>query len=263
VGRALLVVLLLGLLAMGLHRYRALHSSTRPTPVRDPGFFEDQGTVGRADLWLELVEKLERRMASAQPRLLFIGDSLTANWQYHGREVWDRYYGAREAMNLGISGDRTENVLWRLEKSNLEALDPEVIVIQIGINNLTEDLASETARGVLAVVDHVAGRLPRARMTVVGLFPAGQTPGRIRHEVRMTNARIAEALHGRDLHYLDFGERFLRHDGVIPQTIMWDYLHLTEEGYTIWAEAMEPLLAELLGPVEGVPGIADPAGEGG
>lgn len=249
----LLVLFLLVLVGSGTHRFYATTTSTRPAPVRNPGWFGNPAEAGRAEAWQELVDGLHKQMAAARPRLVFIGDSLTENWLYRGREIWDRHYAPRGALNLGIGGDRTEHALWRLKSSPLEAMDPEVVVVQIGINNLFVDSPAEAARGVLAVVDHVAERLPRAQLVVIGLFPAGQLPGPHRDAIRETNARIRASVAGRSLRYLEFGDRFLRPDGVIPKGMMWDYLHLTEAAYAIWAEELEPVLEERLGRLPGPP----------
>lgn len=247
---ALLSGLLLIALALGGHRLLALGSATRPSPVRDPGWLGNSALAGRADYWQELVSQLQVQMNGANPRVVFVGDSLTDDWEYRGLPVWNRYYAPRNALNLGVGGDKTQNVLWRLRDSPLERLDPEVVVIQIGINNLIErDSPAETARGVLAVADHIADRLPEAEIILVGLFPAGQSPGPHRDDIRRTNELVLKGLAGGPVRFLDIGDRFLRSDGVISQSMMWDYLHLTEDAYLIWAEAMEPLFREQLGPI--------------
>jgi lysophospholipase L1-like esterase len=46
--------------------------------------------------------------------------------------------------------------------------------------------------------------------------------------------------------YLDIGPKFLQPDATISKEIMPDFLHLSEMGYQIWAESMQPLLQEMM-----------------
>lgn len=236
---ALPVVLALAALALAL-RMREQTSSTRPVERH-------------LDVWQEKHEALLKEIRTARPMLMFVGDSITENWAYHGSAVWARYYARRQALNFAISGDRTEHLLWRLERAPLERLDPRVVVVLIGVNNLTgntggpPDRPEEVARGVAAVLDQLKTRMPRARLLLLGLFPVGWEPGPFRNRVADINRRLAPLAEARGAVFLDLGPAFLETDGTIGQNIMWDGLHLTAAGYERWAQAMEPTLSELLG----------------
>ncbi|MEM6687999.1 MAG: sulfatase/phosphatase domain-containing protein, partial [Planctomycetota bacterium] len=91
----------------------------------------------RADLkwWRERDKEMTRNAAKGEADLLFIGDSITQGWEGRGKSVWQKYYADRKALNLGIGGDRTENVIWRLTHGNLGKTKPKVAVVMIGTNN--------------------------------------------------------------------------------------------------------------------------------
>ena len=48
------------------------------------------------------------------------------------------------------------------------------------------------------------------------------------------------------MRFLDLGPRLLNKDGSLSKEVAPDFLHLSEKGYAIWAEGMEPLLAAML-----------------
>ena len=101
--------------------------------------------------------------------------------------------------------------------------------------------------GIGAVVRKLRSKLPRTQVLVLGVFPCGQTiKGRLRGKVTAINALAAKLADGKRIHYLDIGEHFLQKDGSITQEVMYDYLHLTERGYRIWARALEPTLKRLM-----------------
>jgi lysophospholipase L1-like esterase len=193
----------------------------------------------------------QREIAAIRGRekieLVFIGDSITQRWEDQGRFVWNRYYGSRNAANLGVNADRTQHVLWRIRNGNLSGMRPRIVVLLIGTNNTPSNDDAEIVEGVLAVVDEIEARVPDTRILLLGLFPKsplGTDP--VRARIERINATIAEAAAGRGLTFLDIGHVFLAPDGSIPQPIMFDALHLSARGYTLWAEAIEPTLVRML-----------------
>lgn len=200
--------------------------------------------------WRERWQAKNKQTREGPGKLLFIGDSITQGWEGSGREIWDDYYGQRQAVNLGFSGDRTEHALWRLEKGNFEGVDPELAVVMIGTNNTghSQQPAAETAAGVEAIVETLGERFPEMPVLLLGLFPRGETPDDPLRKLNADiNARIAEFDDAERVHYLDIGRAFLDEDGVLSKEIMPDLLHLSEEGYARWAAAMEEKLATLGG----------------
>lgn len=199
--------------------------------------------------WLERHQRINARAKKGDIDLIWVGDSITQGWETVGKEVWKKYYGSRKAANLGISGDQTQHVLWRLEHGNVEGVSPKIAVIMIGTNNCNGDdySAEEISRGVLAIVKSVRDKLPQTRILLLGIFPRGEYPNAQRRKIAVVNSTVAKIANGEDVLYLDIGDGFLEDDGRISQKIMPDFLHLSPAGYEIWAKAVEPVLADMFG----------------
>jgi lysophospholipase L1-like esterase len=192
--------------------------------------------------------------------VLFLGDSITDFWRETnprrgGRAVWDREFAPLHAANFGIAGDRTQNVLWRIQHGELDGLAPKVVVLMIGTNNIgfehdkktLRNTPAEAAAGVTAVVRELRRRLPRTKLLLLGVFPKGDQPsGAGRANVAAVNRLIAGLDDGRQVRFLDIGASFLAPDGTLSADIMADFGHPTLKGYEIWAAAMKPLLRHLL-----------------
>jgi beta-glucosidase len=198
-------------------------------------------------------------------QVIFIGDSITQGWEGAGKEVWERYYAPRQGLNLGIGGDRTQHVLWRLDHGNLEGLRPKAAVVMIGTNNSNgeDNTVEQIADGVRAIVQKLRTRLPGTKVILVAIFPRAENPGPQRGKLLQVNQLLQRLGDNRDVFYVDFGYKFLNDQGLIPHELMPDYLHLSPAGYAIWAESIEGLLAHLLGdtPVKAAPAAADLSGE--
>ena len=182
-------------------------------------------------------------------QLLFIGDSITEGWEGAGKEVWQKYYEKRHALNLGIGGDQTQYVLWRLDHGNLEGLHPKLAVVMIGTNNAGSGNSSkEIADGVKAVVDKLRAKVPDCKVLVLAIFPRDPVAtGRLRKVNDAANEMIAKFADSQNVFYLDINQKFLGADGSLSKDIMPDFLHPNAKGYEIWATAIEPTVAKLLG----------------
>ncbi|MGA2787836.1 MAG: GDSL-type esterase/lipase family protein [Verrucomicrobiota bacterium] len=179
----------------------------------------------------------------------FIGDSITQHWEDKGMNVWREFYGRRKAINFGVSGDRTQHVLWRLEHGQLDGIKARVAVVMIGTNNSKNDDNTEAdiLAGVTAIVQQIHTRQPDTKILLLGIFPRGKTFSPQRGKILQVNQALARLDDGSHVFYLDFGSRYLENDGSISPSIMPDYLHPNEAGYRIWANATEPMLKQLLG----------------
>lgn len=203
--------------------------------------------VPRTGRWMERHEKFNERVKQGHADLVFIGDSITHGWEGRGKEVWEKYYGKRHAVNLGIGGDRTQHVIWRLDHGNFEGITPKVAVIMIGTNNSKDNTPQEIADGVTAIVKQIRTKSPHTKILLLGIFPRGANPEDARRKVNeATNAIISKLDDGKHVYYLDIGAKFLDKDGTLSRDIMPDLLHPNEKGYQIWAEAIEPTLKKLL-----------------
>jgi beta-glucosidase len=203
--------------------------------------------VPREGNWLKRHESFNERVKQGNVDLVFIGDSITQGWEGAGKDVWKRQYGDRGAVNLGIGGDRTQHVLWRLENGNIEGISPKVAVIMIGTNNSGDNSPEEIADGIEAIVGKLRTQLPRTRILLLGIFPRGSNPSDPRRQVNQkANEIVSKLADDEHVFYLDIGEEFLEDDGTLSREIMPDLLHLSPKGYEIWAKAIEPKLSELV-----------------
>jgi lysophospholipase L1-like esterase len=214
--------------------------------------------VPRDEKWMARHEGFVERAKQGDIDVLFLGDSITDNWRRadKGLPVWEREYGQLKAVNFGISGDRTQHVLWRLRHGEAEGYQPKVVVLMIGTNNTGFDRDKVTARntpaetieGVTAVVGELRTRFPAAKILLQAIFPRGE-PGELnRVQIAEINPAIAKLHDGTHVHFIDFGAKFLDADGRLPADIMADKLHPDLKGYEIWAEAIRQPLASLLRP---------------
>lgn len=195
-------------------------------------------------------EKLAARKATKKIDLLMIGDSITHGWEQGGRPVWDKYYANRNAFNIGFSGDRTENVIWRMQNGAIDDINPKLAVIMIGTNNTghRKEKAEHTAIGIQRIIDELHLRCPKTKVLLLGIFPRGKDN---ENEHRKINLDINEIIKGyadqESVWFLDISDKFLKDGNELPKSIMPDLLHPNEKGYEIWAEAMEPMIKQLLG----------------
>ncbi|WP_164100546.1 platelet-activating factor acetylhydrolase IB subunit [Candidatus Laterigemmans baculatus] len=203
--------------------------------------------VPRGGSWMTRHEAMNKRVAQGNVDLVFIGDSITQGWEGNGKQVWEEYYGDRNAVNLGIGGDRTQHVIWRLDNGNLEGISPDLAVIMIGTNNSRSNKPEEIADGVEQIIEQLKTKTPETEILLLGIFPRGATPeDPLRQVNEKTNQMISKFADGQQVHYLDIGKEFLGEDGSLSKEIMPDLLHLSPQGYEIWAKSIEPKVKELL-----------------
>jgi beta-glucosidase len=229
--RLFLTTALLACLATGAF---AQHTAIDPQP-RD------------GDWWTKRHESMNARVAEGNVDLLFIGDSITHGWEGSGKEVWAEYYEDRNAVNLGISGDKTEHVLWRLDNGNLEGISPRAAVIMIGTNNWEQNSAPEIAEGITKIVEKLQTRIPDIKILLLGIFPRADKPKEFCDKLVEVNHTVANLADWQKIFFLDIGYAFLDETGALPESVMPDLLHPNEVGYQIWAKTMEPVLANILG----------------
>jgi lysophospholipase L1-like esterase len=203
--------------------------------------------VPRDAKWMKRHESMNKRVSEGNVDIVFIGDSITQGWEGKGKGVWQEFYGERNAVNLGIGGDRTQHVLWRLDNGNLEGIRPKLAVIMIGTNNARANSSEQIAEGIDMIVKQLRAKTPDTKILLLGIFPRGETPeNNLRQVNQKTNEIVAKLGEDPSVDYLDIGEAFLEDDGTLSKEIMPDLLHLSEKGYRIWAESIEAKVAELL-----------------
>jgi lysophospholipase L1-like esterase len=208
------------------------------------------------DWWMprhrDKLAEIARRRAVGEPTgLVFIGDSITHGWENDGKAIWERLYAPHNALNLGYGGDRTENVLWRLQHGEVDGIDPKVAVLMFGTNNTGHRLEEPalTVAGIARDIDELKKRLPRTRILLLAVFPREEKADgalrKINDEINRMLARLAD---GKQVFFLNINHAFLQPDGTLSKDIMPDLLHPNARGYQLWADAMQPELERLMRP---------------
>ena len=185
--------------------------------------------------------------------VLFLGDSITEGWK-GASEVWDQSFGKYQPANFGIGGDQTQHVIWRIENGELDGIKPRVVVLMLGTNNTGANTAEEIAAADTKIVSLIRKKLPQSKVLLLAVFPRGPRKSATGTDdgvermkiIRTVNSKLAKLDDGRTVRFLDLGPKFLDGSGAIPMSIMPDQLHLSPAGYKIWAEAMMPLLQEMM-----------------
>jgi lysophospholipase L1-like esterase len=187
----------------------------------------------------------------------FVGDSITRRWGATDYPQllahWQRRFFGWNAANFGWGGDRTEHMLWRLENGELDGVNPKVIVVQAGTNNLGSgiggaDQVSDVTRGIAAIVSTCRAKAPGATIVLTGIFPRNDIEGAPAQIARI-NANLAALADGRRVRVLNINDRLADENGVLRDGMAQpDRLHLALPAYEAWADALEPIFIELLGP---------------
>ena len=203
----------------------------------------------RHSWWTLRNDAVNERVKQGNVDLLMIGDSITHGWEGGGKKYWDKYYAPRNAVNMGFSGDRTQHVLWRLEHGHLEGISPKLAVLMIGTNNSNgkDNTAEEIADGIVAICKKLRSECPRMKILILAVFPRGPEPSDQRQKNAKASSLASKIADGKMIYYLDINDKFLTEDGFLSKKVMPDYLHPNDAGYKIWAEAIEPNVAELMG----------------
>jgi lysophospholipase L1-like esterase len=175
----------------------------------------------------------------SRTRLVFIGDSITQFWEEH---IFRNFYAHRAPLNLGIGGDVTQSLLWRLENGHWPAqLKPEAIVLLIGTNNIGSGAQPQAvAYGITRIVERLQQLAPQARIVLVGILPRGiYANDRMRRPIAEVNRLIAACGDGRRVFYSEPGQLMLDGQGVLYDWIAPDWIHLSLTGYAILSTAIE------------------------
>lgn len=188
----------------------------------------------------------------------FVGDSITRRWGATDYPEllanWRQNFFGWNAGNFGWGADRTQNILWRLDNGELDGVNPKVIVIQAGTNNIGSrpggpDKVSEISRGLAAIVERSRQKAPQATVILTAIFPRNDNMA-VMPEIDQVNASLARLADGRGIRYLNVNDKLADKDGRLFAGMMneRDQLHPTLQGYQVWADGLKPILTELLGP---------------
>lgn len=209
----------------------AIHLATTPAPL------EESWSI---DWWIPRHEaRLAERHAGID--VVMIGDSITERWEKEGAPVWQKHFGHLDTLNLGFGGDRTENVLWRLQHGAVDELDPDLVVLLIGTNNagFRRDPPEAVAAGVEAILRELQDRLPDSAILLFAIFPGGEAADDAHLRLNAASNQLLRQVAAKaGVLYADIGDALVGQSGLVDPGIMPDGIHLSETGYEIWARQL-------------------------
>jgi lysophospholipase L1-like esterase len=233
-------------------------AADRPAPRRDPN---------SALAHEQLLDKARRGGID----VYFIGDSIARRWgatDYPDLLAnWRQNFFGWNAADFGWGADRTQNILWRLQNGELDGVNPKVIVILAGTNNVGaqpggSEKVDDITRGLAAIVNLCREKAPAATIVLTAIFPRNDNMA-VMPEITRINANLAHLADGRKVRFLDVNDRLADKDGRLFDGMMnaRDKLHPTIQGYQVWADGLKPILTELLGPPAATDHAPPPTGD--
>jgi len=247
-------VLLSGLVCLSLGAASAATWATRTDSLAcapQAQFFD-----GVSQWWLQRFDaKRAECNTNAEVNVVFLGDSITHNWESKGKEVWAENFahGKYAAVNCGISSERTENLIWRIEHGQFGTRVPKVFVLLIGTNNLGQkdpafETPADTICGIRRIVQLLQIRYPESKIVLHPIFPRSAKPtDDIRRRTEAVNRWIRYLADGEKVLWCDFNAKLMEPDGTLTKAQASDLLHPNACGYTVWAEELKPFLDYALG----------------
>jgi lysophospholipase L1-like esterase len=219
---------------------KAPRAAYRPEPVADAG-------------WIRKVAEQQHALTNQACKVCFLGDSLTEFWTNHGRAVWDAEFAPLKAINLGLTADRTEHVLNRIQRLDFRRANPKVIVLMMGTNNLgmqppqKPDEPADVARAVETGVALLRKKLPQASILVLTIPPSGhEAASALRQRIQQTNALLAQAKWPDRVRLLPVYEAMVDERDRWREGFTLDGTHFDTTGYAKLAELIAPVVKEML-----------------
>ncbi len=204
----------------------------------------------------------------------FEGDSITRRWgavDYPDLLAnWKQNFFGWNAADFGWGADRTQNILWRLENGELDGVNPKVVVLLAGTNNLgnlsavggAQAKADDVTRGIQAILHVIREKAPAATIIVMGIFPRNDNMA-LRPIIDTINRSLSQFADGKKIRYLNINDKLADGDGKLLDGMLnvKDKLHPTVKAYQVWADALKPVLTELLGPPAALDHAPPPTGD--
>jgi lysophospholipase L1-like esterase len=201
----------------------------------------------------------------------FVGDSIVRRWGTSDREYremlanWNENFFGWNAANFGWGGDAIQNILWRLDNGELDGVDPKVIVVLAGTNDVGPEAGDaakveDIARGIEAIVGLCQSKAPHAVIILTAIFPRNDNMA-VMPMLNQINERIARFADGKNVRFLNVNRKLADEDGKLYDGMMGDKLHPTVKGYQVWADGLKPILRELLGPPAKTDQAPPPSGD--
>ena len=232
-SNALLLSLLLAPLASAATESRTSESAFTPVEKSRHADFMKQIKAGNGDF-----------------SFVLLGDSITDGWTNKAKETYAQF-APWKPLDLGVSGETTEELLWRIMNGELDGYKAKVVMIMIGTNNLGhygDERPEWVAAGIKKIIETVRAKQPQAKILLLAIFPrSATTQDAIRQKVDATNKLLPALADDKNVFFLDIGSKFTDAQGNLPKTLMPDLLHPNADGYRVWINAVKPKLEELMG----------------
>jgi lysophospholipase L1-like esterase/dienelactone hydrolase len=219
-------------------------------------------------------EQLLAKRKAGHIDVYFMGDSITRRWgasdeQYaHLLANWRANFTGWNAADFGWGGDKTQNMLWRLQNGELDGVNPRIVVLMAGTNNVGRATplgdagarAAEVVRGLTAIVSRIRERAPDATLVITGITPRNDNIA-VMPIINEANASIARLADGKSIRYVNINEQLAFPDNQLREGMAYDGLHLTPKAYQVWADALKPIFTEILGPPAATDRAPPPTGD--
>ena len=205
-------------------------------------------------------EQLLAKRTAGKIDVYFIGDSITRRWGASDAQYadllanWKQNFTGWNAANFGWGADKTQHMLWRLRNGELDGVNPKIVVLMAGTNNVgkaaplgnASERADEVVRGVKAVVGEIRQRAPDATVIVTGITPRNDNIA-VMPIINEANRGIAALADGKSIRYINVNAGLADAENILRPGMAHDGLHLTVRGYQVWADALKPIFTEILG----------------
>ncbi len=241
-------------------------ASAQPVPADQPMARADQNSMMAH---AQLLEKAKKGRID----IYFEGDSIARRWgatDYPDFLAnWNQNFFGWNAADFAWGADTTQNILWRLNNGELDGINPKVIVLLAGTNNVGRFIApgsedakvADVTRGIEAILRVMRAKAPDATIIVTGIFPRNDNIAVV-PTINRINANIAKLADGKKIRYLNINDKLADPEGKLFEGVMnADKLHPALKGYQIWADALKPIFTELLGPPQKEDHAPPPTGD--
>ena len=238
--------------------HKAAFSPSAATQVAPPA--ADQPAPRTDPNSLIAHEQLLEKAKKDHIEIYFEGDSITRRWGATDYPEllanWKQNFFGWNAADFGWGGDKTENVLWRLNNGELDGVNPKVIVLLAGTNNVSRTVPSggddakvaQVTKGIQAILQTLQTKVPEATIILTAIFPRNDNPAVI-PIINGINENLSKLADGKKIRFLNINDKLADRDGKLFDGIMNpDKLHPALKGYQVWADSLKPIFAELLGP---------------
>ncbi|MCX6224333.1 MAG: GDSL-type esterase/lipase family protein [Bacteroidia bacterium] len=210
---------------------------------------------GDGNDWYSQFEAINKIGQDRKVDLVLLGNSITQGWGGEGRSVWsavpglwDSLFKPLNAANFGISGDRTQHILWRIQNGNFDKVKPQVIALEIGVNNFADNSEKEIAGGIQAIIRALQKKVPAVKIILFGPLPTGNDNNDLnRMKYKLIHQIIAGLNNGKNVFYENLDKHFIDPDGTLVAGLLApDGIHLTAAGYRVWANILVPEAKKLM-----------------